>query len=134
MTRWTRTQVNAMHALYDANWRWSAIATHVSAIGPERTVKACIRKAQDCGITLPERNVTALEITTYDDDLRDMMLLDYSQAQMCRELSAQYGRHLAVSTINNRLKKIGGYDYLSWQKRAKKRRSASIWEARRAAA
>lgn len=125
--QWTRAETDALEMLYLANWRWAAIAVHFSAIdGVERNANACRKKAQSCGITLPERHRTALAVDRYDADLGDMMMMDYSVSRMCRELEGQYGRSFRPSFVWQRLVTIGGSAYRAWQKRAAERHSRGL--------
>jgi len=124
---WSRAAVNAMEHLYTANWRWAAIAAHVSAVdGVQRNANACRKKAQACGITLPERHATALQVGRFDDDLADLMVLDYSVPRMCRELERQHGRAFGPSYVWQRLTKIGGSAYHAWRLRAAERHSRGL--------
>lgn len=124
---WGRAALNALELLYDANWRWHAIAAHVSAVdGFERNANACRKKAQQLGITRPERHRTALADDRYDADLRDLMVLDYSVTRMCQELERQYGRTYSTGFVWQRLRTIGGSYYGAWRKRAADRHARGL--------
>ena len=124
---WDRAALNALELLYQANWRWHAIAAHVSAVeGFERSANACRMKAQGLGITRPERHRTALADDRYDADLRDLMVLDYSVTRMSRALEQQYGRSFGTSFVWQRLRTIGGSYYGAWRKRAAERHARGL--------
>ena len=48
---WTQSEMNALVLLYEAGWRWDAIAAHVSGIhGNRRTYRACQSRGEYLGI------------------------------------------------------------------------------------
>lgn len=122
--RWSRSAINALHTLYQAGWRWKAIAVHVSAVdGHPRSPKSCTQKAKTCGMLDSSRIYgAALAIPDYDADIADMMTLDYSLQRMAGELSKQYGRRIMTGFIYKRMTAMGA-PYRAWQKRASQRRS-----------
>lgn len=118
---WSRSAINALDLLYRARWRWAAIAAHVSGIdGIPRSTEACRLKAKQCGLIDPA-NKGVPAVTEFDDDLRDMMVLDFSSHEMREELEAQYGRPFNQSWVHSRLKAIGGNYYAAWQRRGSDR-------------
>lgn len=127
MTPWSRSAINAMHVLYEANWRWHAIAAHCGAIdGVTRSPGACSKKAHACGFVKPERLHTALADDRYDGDLADMMMMDYSVPRMTRELARQYGRQFRPSFVWQRLSQADWVTYCAWRKRAAERHSRGL--------
>ena len=122
--RWSRPAINALHLLYQAGWRWAAISAHVSAVdGHPRTRRACISKAETLGIIDPARIAGAtLSMPEYDDDIADMLILDYSLARMAAELSEQYGRRISGRFVHKRIKHLGSTGR-AWRLRASQRRS-----------
>ncbi len=122
--RWSRSAINALHLLYRAGWRWAAIAAHVSAVdGHPRNERACRHKADACGMLDSSRIYGAtLAIPDYDDDITDMMTMDYSLKRMADELTLQHGRRVTGSFVHKRMTTMGA-TYQAWRKRASQRRS-----------
>jgi len=122
--RWSRSAINALHTLYQAGWRWKAIAVHVSAVdGYPRSPKSCTQKAKTCGMLDSSRIYgAALSLPEYDADIHDMMMMDYTLPRMAEELSQQYGRRIMTGFIYKRMTAMGT-TYRAWQKRASQRRS-----------
>ena len=129
---WGRSATNALEVLYTANWRWPAIAVHVSAVdGVERTAYACQRRARDCGMIDRARMRNALTMTQYDKDIEDMAVLDYSAPQMATALEVQYGRRFHASWVYKRLAAGNATSFKAWRQRAAARKRKRISEGRR---
>ena len=129
--KWGRPATNALEMLYLANWRWAAIAVHVSAVdGVERTAGACQRRAKDCGMIDRARMRDALTVTQYDRDIEDMVVLDYSAPQMAAALEVQYGRTFHASWVYKRLAAGNATSFFAWRRRAAERKRRRISEGR----
>ena len=133
--RWSPAATNALELLYNAGWRWSAIAAHCTAVsGHPRSVPACQRRAQAIGITRRDRLAWKRLPAAWDDDLMDMMVMDYSMPQMAAEMRRQHGASVTQGWIHKRLTEIGGAYYAAWQKRKEGRHSRGVergWMNRR---
>jgi len=137
-SKWSISEQNAMELLYRAGWRWSAISAHVSGIhGKHRSAIACQRKCKSIGLTDPHRVSWKRLSDAYNDDLRDMMVLDYSTGQMADELTHQYGQPFSQAWVHKRLRELPDGYYAAWRKRVAGRLSRSSergWMTRRRAA
>lgn len=136
-SKWSTSETNALELLYLAGWRWAAISAHVSGIhGKQRTETSCQRKAGSIGIIRRDRLHWRRIPGDYNDDIKDMMVLDYSTTQIAGELSQQYGRRFTQAWVHCRLVEIGGAEYTGWQRRANDRQSRAntrAWMTRRSA-
>lgn len=130
-SKWGKVQTNALETLYRAGWGWGGISAHVSAIGPSRSPDACQSRAKSIGLKREAIGHPAEKIS-YDDDLIDMMQLDYSTWRMARELEAQYRRSFSQRWAYGRISKLPGFS--RWRGRADARRARGVSVARRKAA
>lgn len=128
---WGRSQTNALELLHQSGWGWGGIAAHVSAIGPARSIDACKSRARNIALSRPH-NGHPLERLSYDDDLLDMMLLDYSTGRMAKELTIQYGKPFTQRWAYARIVRLPGFT--QWRRRADDRRARGVSVARRKAA
>ena len=127
---WTPAEMTALVMLYEAGWRWGAIAAHVSGIhGNPRTYRACQSRGEYLGILKPERQ-GFVPSTAYDEDIHDMMLLDLSSYEMAEELSRQYGRPFTQMWVYSRIKLASPPLLVSWRKRAGGRMSRCVSKGR----
>lgn len=136
-TPWSRPALNALDLLYRAGWRWAAISAHVSAVdGIERTPKACRRKASDIRLTTPAGKAWR----AYDhllDDLYDLMVLDYSAAEIVDALEGQHGVRLTPKWVGQAGKRLPSGVLSGWKARRHgrmARRKVELNQQRRAAA
>ncbi|MDX1466238.1 MAG: hypothetical protein R3215_11105 [Halomonas sp.] len=124
-TPWSRPALNALELLYTSGWLLEAIALHCGAIdGCERTRGAIFAKARAIG--LKQGRIGGryrARGDRYDDDLREMMSLDFSQSRMARELQAQHRLPFSQAWVVRRMDRIGGPEVAAWRRRASKRRS-----------
>jgi len=133
---WTRAEMTALEMLYEAGWRWGAIAAHISGIhGHRRTYRACQSRGEYLGILKAERQ-GHVPSAAYDEDIHDMMLLDLSSYEMAEELSRQYGRPFTQMWVYSRIKLASPPLLVAWRKRAGARlgRCVSNGRSKRAAA
>lgn len=124
-TPWSRPALNALELLYPAGWPLAAIALHCGALdGCHRSRGAIFAKARAIG--LKQGRVGGryrARGDRYDDDLLEMMGLDFSQRRMARELETEHRLPFSQAWVAHRMDRMGGPAVAAWRRRAGQRRS-----------
>lgn len=126
-TAWSRVALNALELLYPAGWPLEAIALHCGAIDNcERTRGAVFAKAKALGLKGRGGGRYRARGSQHDDELREMMALDFTQPRMARELAETHGLPFCQGWVYRRMKAMGGPEVAAWRKRASQRHSETM--------
>lgn len=118
---WSRSALTALEFLYQRGWPLEAIALHCGGVdGCARTCGGVWSKANAIGLQHGRKGGRyRARGDQYDDDLREMMEFDLTQAQMAAELSEKHRLPFSQAWVWRRIERMPKCGVVQGYKRRK---------------